>query len=135
MKDETPDRNELRALRGLLSRLPDAPMPSNFAERVMQAVEREETRSSRKWNFPGWNWRALLPRFAVAAAVMALAGFAIHQQEIDNRRAEIAKSVVLLASAQQLPSVEALKNFDAIQRMSQPAHADEELLALAPDLK
>ena len=58
-----------------------------------------------------------------------------YQHEIDNRRVEIAKSVALVASAQQLPSVEALKNFDAIQRMSQPAHADEELLALAPDLK
>jgi hypothetical protein len=33
-----------------------------------------------------------------------------------------------------LPSVEALKNFDAIQRMSQP-RADEELLALAPEMK
>jgi hypothetical protein len=31
--------------------------------------------------------------------------------------------------------VEALQNFDAIQRMNQPAHADEGLLALAPDLK
>ena len=29
----------------------------------------------------------------------------------------------------------ALQNFDAIQRMSQPVHADEGLLALASDLK
>jgi hypothetical protein len=31
--------------------------------------------------------------------------------------------------------VEAWKNFDAIQRMSQPAPADNELLALASDMK
>jgi hypothetical protein len=35
-----------------------------------------------------------------------------------------------VAAAQPLPSVDALENLDAIQRMSQPAHADEELLAL-----
>jgi hypothetical protein len=34
-----------------------------------------------------------------------------------------------VAAVQPLPSVEALKNFDAIRRMSQ-SHADEELLAL-----
>jgi negative regulator of sigma E activity len=130
MKNETPDQNELRALRGLLSRLPDAPVPSNFTARVMQAVELAEARPSRKWNFPAWNWRALLPRFAVAAAVVAFAGFAFHQHELDKRRAEIAQSVVLVAQAQPLPNVEALKNFDAIQRMGQPAHADKELLAL-----
>jgi hypothetical protein len=40
-----------------------------------------------------------------------------------------------VTAAQPLPSVDALQNFDAIQRMSQPAHADEGLLALASDLK
>jgi hypothetical protein len=36
---------------------------------------------------------------------------------------------MLVAEAQPLPSVDALKNFNAIQRMSQP-HADDELLVL-----
>jgi hypothetical protein len=35
----------------------------------------------------------------------------------------------MVAGAQPLPSVDALKNFDAIQRMGQP-RADDELLAL-----
>jgi hypothetical protein len=35
----------------------------------------------------------------------------------------------MVAGSQPLPSVDALKNFDAIQRMSQP-RADDQLLAL-----
>jgi hypothetical protein len=132
MKNEP---QELREMRQLLSRLPDAPVSSNFTARVMQAVELEETRHPRRWNFLAWNWHALLPRFAVAAAVVLFAGFAFHQYASANRRAGITKSVMLVASAQKLPSLEALQNFDAIQRMSQPARADEGLLALAPDLQ
>jgi hypothetical protein len=66
--------------------------------------------------------------------MVAAAGFTFYQHEISSQRAALAQSVALLAQAQ-APSVDALQNFDAIQRMSQPAHADEELLALAPDLK
>jgi len=126
--------DEPQELRKLLSRLPDAPVSSNFTARVMQAVELEELRvvRTRGWH---WNWQAFLPRFAAAAAVMLFAGFAFHQHENANRRAEITRSVMIVASAQKLPSMEALQNFDAIQRMSQPVHADEGLLALAPDLK
>jgi hypothetical protein len=132
MKNEP---QELPEMRRLLSRLPDAPVSSNFTARVMQAVEREETRPAHGWAFAAWNWHALLPRFAVAVAVVLFAGFAVHQYASANRRAGITRSVMLVAKVQQLPSVEALQNFDAIQRMGQPAHADEGLLALAPDLK
>ncbi len=132
MKNEP---QELRELRQLLSRLPSAPVSSNFTARVMQAVEREEACSAHRWNVLAWDWHSLLPRFAVAAAIVLFAGVAFHQFESANRRAGITQSVQRVASAQKLPSVEALQNFDAIQRMSQPAHADEGLLALAPDLK
>jgi len=131
---ETNMKDEPQELRELLSRLTDAPVSSNFTARVMQAVEREELQAAqtRGWH---WNWHTFLPRFAMAAAVMVFAGIAFYQHGIDSRRAEIARSVMIVASAQKLPSVDALQNFDAIQRMSQPAHADEELLALAPDLQ
>ena len=128
-------KNESQELRKLLSHLPDAPVASNFTARVMQAVEQEESRHAHPWNVLTWNWHSLLPRFAAAAAVVLFAGVAVHQHEIGNRRAEITKSVQLVASVKQMPTVEALQNFDAIQRMSRPAHADEELLALAPDLE
>jgi negative regulator of sigma E activity len=128
-------KDEPQELRELLSRLTDAPVSSNFTARVMQAVELEEARRLRRWNFLAWNWHALLPRAAVAAVMVTAAGFTFYQHEIDNRRFELAQNVALVTQAQPLPSVDALQNFDAIQRMSQPAHADEELLALAPDLK
>ena len=125
-------KNEPQELRELLSRLTDAPVSSNFTARVMQAVELEELQAARTrgWH---WNWHSLLPRAAATATVVIAAGFAFYQHEIYNGRVEIAQNFVLVANA--LPSVDALQNFDAIQRMSQPAHADEELLALASDLK
>jgi negative regulator of sigma E activity len=135
MNNEPLNPNELRELRGLLTRLPDAPVPSNFTARVMQAVELEDARRPHRGNFFSRNWHALLPRFAAAAAVAMVAGFVFYQQGISNRRAALVKSVALVAQAQPLPSVEALQNFDAIRRMNQPVHADEGLLALAPDLQ
>jgi hypothetical protein len=128
-------KNEPQGLRELLSRLPDAPVSSNFTARVMRAVEMEGARRPRRWNFLAWNWHALLPRATVAAVMMAAIGFTFYQHEIDNRRFELAQNVALVAQSQPLPSVDVLQNFDAIQRMSQPARADEELLALASDLK
>jgi len=127
-------KDEPQELRELFARLPDAPVSSNFTARVMQAVEREELQAARTRGWR-WNWHALLPRAAVAAVMVAAAGFTVYQHEIYNQRAALAQSVALLAQKQPLPSVDALQNFDAIQRMSQPAHADEGLLALASDLK
>jgi hypothetical protein len=123
MKDEL--QNELREI---LSRLPDAPMPSNFTARVMQAVELENSQSLRKGGFR-WSWRSILPRVAFAMLAIGFAALALQRHELDTRRAALAKNVALVAEARPLPSVDALKNFDAIRRMSQP-HADEELLAL-----
>ncbi len=132
MKDE-PNQNELRELRGLLSRLPDAPVASNFTARVMQTVELEASRPSRPRLFSAVDWRALLPRFAVAAVVIMAAGLVFQRYEANAHRGQMARNIALVASA--MPSVEALQNFDAIRRMSQPVHADDGLLALAPDLK
>ena len=127
-------KDESQELRELLSRLTDAPVSSNFTARVMQAVEREELQAARTrgWH---WNWHALLPRAAVTAVMVAAAGFTFYQHEIYSQRFELAQNVALVTQAQPLPSVDALQNFDAIQRMGQSAHADEELLSLAPDLK
>jgi hypothetical protein len=120
-------------VRGLLSRLPDAPVASNFTARVMQAVELEEIRQSR-WRVFGWSWRAWVPRATVAAVLAVFVAFTFQQHNRYLHEVAIAKNAALVAS-QPLPSVEALKNFDAIQRMSQPAPADNELLALASDMK
>jgi negative regulator of sigma E activity len=122
-------KNEPQELRELLSRLPDAPVASNFTARVMQAIELEEMKAARARN-PVWFWRVVVPRVGVAATVILFAGVAIQHHELNAQRAVLAQNVALVVAAQPLPSVEALKNFDAIQRMGQPQHADEELLAL-----
>lgn len=109
-----------------LGRLPDTPVPSNFTALVLQAVEREARRPRpTMWQ---WGWRVLVPRLAVGVAVIGIAGLTYQRYEF-NQRAQLARNVALLAGTQPLPSIEALKNFNAIQRMSQP-RADEELLAL-----
>jgi hypothetical protein len=111
-----------------LARLPDAPMPSNFTARVLQAVELESTARPRAINW-FWTWRVLVPRVAVAVVVVAFAGLEIHRYELNAHRTALARNVVLVAEAQSLPSIDALKNFNAIRRMSQP-RADDELLVL-----
>jgi anti-sigma factor RsiW len=114
------------ALNAAFARLPDAPVPSNFTARVLQAVELETTRRS-GWN---WNWHVLVPRLATAAVVVAFTGLAIHHHAIYSQRVALVKSVALATGGQPVPSPEALENFDAIRRMSQPQHADDELLTL-----
>ena len=112
-----------------LERLPDAAVPSNFTARILEALESEDRSRVRKAGRRWWNGHVLLPRFAVAAAVALIAGLTFEHHESTVRRTYLAQSVAQLAAAQPMPSVDALKNFNAIQRMSQP-HADEELLAL-----
>ncbi len=114
------------ALNAAFARLPDAPVPSNFTARVLQAVEREAVRPPAG----SWNWQVLVPRIAFATVVVALTGLAIHHHEIYSQRVALVKSVALATRGQPVPSPEALENFDAIRRMSQPQHADDELLAL-----
>jgi negative regulator of sigma E activity len=116
------------ALNAALAQLPEASVPSNFTARVLQAIEREEARP-RAWSWP-WNWHALVPRVAFAAAVIAFAGLAFQHHEIYSQRTALAKNVALVTRGQPMPSPEALENFDAIRRLSQPQHADDELLAL-----
>ncbi|HTV40421.1 MAG TPA: hypothetical protein VMF08_07595 [Candidatus Sulfotelmatobacter sp.] len=128
-----PLHNEQRQLRELLSRLPDAPLASNFTVRVMQAIEAAEARRGR-WGAIEWNWRIFFPRITVTAAAAGIIAIAFHRHELLVQRQRLVDSVVVVAS-QPMPSVEALKNFDAIQRMSQSARPDDELLALASDMR
>jgi hypothetical protein len=116
------------ALNTALTRLPDAPVPSNFTARVLQAVEREEARPH-GWSWR-WNWHTLVPRVAFAAVVITFTGLAFHHHEIYSQRVALARSVAFVTGGQPAPSPEALENFNAIRRMSQPQHADDELLAL-----
>ena len=68
-----PLQSAQRQLRELLSRLPDAPLASNFTARVLQSIEAEEMRRSR-WGIMNWdwNWRILFPRITVTAAAAGI---------------------------------------------------------------
>lgn len=122
--DKEPIQNEMSRL---LARLPDVPVASNFTARVMQAVDLEEARSRRNgWNF---TWRAFLPRAAAAMLALSITGLTVQHYRLDAHRSTMAKNVALVA-ATPMPNVETLKDFDAIQRMSRPTRADDELLAL-----
>jgi hypothetical protein len=66
-------------------------------------------------------------------AILVFAGVSWQHYEnyaVNSQRTLLAKNVASVAAAQPLPSVDALQNFDMIQRMGQPARADDELLAL-----
>jgi hypothetical protein len=124
-------RPELAAdgrLTDALAKIPDAPMASNFTARVMDAIEGEERLAARSSGWQ-WNWRSLFPRLAVAAAVLVFTGVSIQRYEITSQRHEMARNVAMVASSKSVPSVEVLENLDAIQRMTQSAHADGDLLA------
>ncbi len=116
------------ALNAALTQLPDANVPSNFTARVLQAIEREEARP-RAWIWH-WDWHTLVPRVAFAAAVITFTGLVFQHHEVYRQRIAFARNIALVTRGQPMPSPEALENFDAIRRLSQPQHADDELLAL-----
>jgi hypothetical protein len=87
-----------------------------------------------RWRLLDWDWRLFFPRVAVAATVVCLAAITLHEHEMSVQRRQLADTVVLVAT-QPMPSLDALKNFDAIQRMGQTARPDSDLLALASDMK
>ncbi|HEX9045996.1 MAG TPA: hypothetical protein VF988_03130 [Verrucomicrobiae bacterium] len=136
-----PTDAELAALRGqpdlelearltqALAKLPATPAPSNFTARVLDAIELEERQAARAQRHWLWSWPRWLPRVAVAAAIVVFASLGYQHYEQGAQHAVLVRNVAQVAAAQPLPSVDTLENLDAIQRMSQTAHADTELLA------
>jgi hypothetical protein len=116
-------------LSAALGRLPDAPMPSNFTARVLQEIERNETRSRRRAGFPWPALRRWWPRLAVVCAVLTLSVFSVRRIEV-VRHQRMAESVAALAPAGALPTPEALADFEAIRRLGNEPSADVELLTL-----
>lgn len=111
-----------------LAKISDVLVPSNFTARVLAGCELEDAQAART---RGWvlNWRRLWARVAVAVAVFISAGISLQRYETSSRRIALVKNIAQVTMTQPPPSVDALENLDAIQRMSQPAHADGELLA------
>lgn len=125
------------ALTRLLHRLPDVPLSSNFAARVLLAVEREEQSRLQAPRFLRWfDWRRPVVRFAAACLFLGLAGLSHHQYRGLMRAkmavslANVTSGVDTAARATQLQAVELWQDFEPIYRLSHnEARADEELLA------
>ena len=111
-------------LSALLHQLPDAPVPSNFAARVLKSVERETAAPRRPGSGWTWRWRVFLPRVAGVAAVIGFSLFGYHRHAIVQQ----ARLVKKLAETPEVANPAWLEDFEAIRQLGpQP---DEELLAL-----
>jgi len=117
------------ALNEWLGGLADASVPSNFTARVLNALERDQAAEARGWQ--KWQVRTRLrwlPRIAVAAMVLCAGLISYHQIQLTRNQARVG-AVVAIENVTSLPSPDVLKDFDAIQRLSQTPPPDEELLA------
>lgn len=136
---------EEMALHELVRQLPDAPVSSNFTSLVMQAVAREEQIAARAEapaaeGFMVW-LRRHFAQITASTAVIAVTAFLVMQQQqsvtsretvVADSRQEMAEQIKAMATVAPVPSVDALKDFEAINRMSQiqsSPEADMELLA------
>jgi hypothetical protein len=119
------------ALTQVLTQLPEAPLSSNFAAQVWQAVARATPaptpHPSAFAALTHW-LRRLLPRMAWAVVLVGL-GFLAWQQYETVQRNRMAKGIVPVLQAASLPQPELLQDFDAIRQLSQsPPPVDMELL-------
>jgi len=127
--DAQPDSEAEAALTEMLGNLPEAPVPSNFTARVLQAIEREDAREARQPRANQGVWATLrrwLPKAAFASVLMGTALVSYHHHQL---RAA-AKSVVAVSKVSPLPGPEILQDFDAIRVMNRTPPADVQLLSL-----
>lgn len=124
---------EEKALEGLLDRVPQFPVPSNFTNLVLQAV-RADQRKAVKSGSRNW-WQFSFARVATGLAVVVAAGFFAIQQYRQSEREQMARSVSAFTGvtsaigSEEAPSIALLQDFDAIQRLPQESELDLELLA------
>jgi anti-sigma factor RsiW len=129
------------ALSRVLAGLPDAPLPSNFTARVLQAVDRETAARGQSPRYLRWLLQ-LRPvhRAAWACGILLFASLSYHQFHSVSRArmaaslASVTSGVESAAVVAQLPPAELWQDFDSISRLPEPrtgraVAADEELLA------
>ncbi len=118
------------ALSRALDRLPDAPVPSNFTARVLQAVELEKAAASRQpQSQRSWRWQSFLPKAALATVFVAMSLMAFREASYQKQQ-RFARSLKTVSAVAALPGPDILKDFDAIQQLSPARPPDLELLAL-----
>jgi len=119
---------EERALSRALRALPDLPVSSNFTSRVLQEIDRDERQAERRAR--PW-FQVLWPRLGWATAVV-LGGVLVFQHRAakeDLLVSGLARVSQEMQQLKQLPEPELLQDFEVIERLSQAAPSDDELLA------
>jgi anti-sigma factor RsiW len=125
-----PSWEQEEALSRLLHRLPSAAVSTNFTARVVQAAQRLPAK-------PAWRRRpAIFPWFPagwMARAALALAmlgcGFFSFREYQTIHRAQVAREVASVSRLAALPSMNWLKDFDTINKLSKVKVADDDLLS------
>lgn len=124
---------EEAALNRLLAAMPAAPLASNFTARVVHAVEgleRDATRERRVrprwWRSFGLGWR-----LATAGAALAAILVSVQLRQQAQYRARMAESVAAMSALADLPSVEALADFEVVYHLPSGPMLDEQELAQA----
>ena len=117
------------ALRDLLNRLPDAPVPSNFTSRVLAAVERDDAAVLREKRPRTWSWRAILPKVALAAIALFLSGI-YYEQRQSTQSVELLHKAAAVSEFVALSDPAVLRDFETIRRIEEAPIADRDLLAL-----
>jgi hypothetical protein len=119
-----------KGLNEALDHLPDAPVPSNFTARVLQAAARHDASEARRADRRRWSWPLRwLPKASFAAVVLTSGVLAYHHFET-TERSKRAESLVTVSEVSSLPGPDVLADFEAIQAMNQTPPADVELLKL-----
>lgn len=133
LADHPTDRarwREATALSTALRCLPEPPVPANFMARVWQNLEADERRATTASADAGWRawlrWPSLATQFACALLVLAVV--VMWQGRRARSHTQVARSIEHIAAIAREPSLEVLKDFEAISRLNQPG-ADVELLA------
>lgn len=116
------------ALNRVLDGLPNIPVSSNFTALVMQAVAAEQRKSKPA---PVQRvWWPVMQRIASFTAAIAILGILMVQYQRSEKRAALARSVATVTASAPVPSVQALQDFEVINRLGQVAPpADIELLS------
>lgn len=110
-----------------LAQLPDAEVPSNFMSRVWDGVEVAE-RETAPARAPLGGWRLWLPRWATGMAALLLVAGGWWQYAA-TQRAEVAQGVMAAADTAETLDPAMLRDFEALQVMTEASAAvDEELL-------
>jgi len=121
------------ALNQALTRLPEAPVSSNFTALVLQAVDREEMERDRA---PSWLdriqnlFRRPAPRVAWALMLVGAVWFGVQQHQKASRH-ELAQGLAAFANVAALSDSGAMQDMDTIQQISHlPDREDEELFTV-----